>query len=186
GIKIAVDDDYLFTIQQSVTNGSGQPLNIRPIGLVSRATKSPDVDMWTNQVGPIGVFDDKANYEVNWKDLDEGKAETFSNVPGWLGFTDKYWLTALAPNGSMTGEFRRSPSGGYQADYALASASLAPGQSMTSTTRFFAGAKEKPLLNRYERAGIPQFSSATDWGGFHSVRVPVFELLVFLFHSRGT
>ena len=40
-------------------------------GLVSRATKSADKSTWTNHVGPIGVFDGKANYDVNWKDLDE-------------------------------------------------------------------------------------------------------------------
>ena len=111
-IQIAVDDGYLFTVQQSVTNGSAQPLSVRPIGLVSRAAKSADPSSWTNHVGPIGLFDGKANYDVNWKDLDEGKAETFDNVGGWLGFTDKYWLTALVPQGMMNGEFRRSQSGG--------------------------------------------------------------------------
>jgi YidC/Oxa1 family membrane protein insertase len=184
-IKIAVDEDFLFTVQQSVLNASGKPITIRPIGLVSRAAKSTDVDSWTNQVGPIGVFDGKANYDVNWKDLDEGKSETFANVPGWLGFTDKYWLTALAPQGAMTGEFRKSANGGYQADYALAPAAVAPGQTLTSEARFFAGAKEKPLLNRYEAAGIPQFSYAIDWGWFHWFMIPIFDLLLFLFKTFG-
>jgi YidC/Oxa1 family membrane protein insertase len=184
-IKIAVDEDFLFTVQQSVLNASGKPITVRPIGLVSRAAKSTDVDSWTNQVGPIGVFDGKANYDVNWKDLDEGKSETFNNVPGWLGFTDKYWLTALAPQGAMTGEFRKSANGGYQADYALAPAAVAPGQTLTSQARFFAGAKEKPLLNRYEAAGIPQFSYAIDWGWFHWFMIPIFDLLLFLFKTFG-
>jgi YidC/Oxa1 family membrane protein insertase len=184
-IKIGVDDDFLFTIQQSVLNSSAKPVTVRPIGLVSRAEKSRDIDSWTNQVGPIGVFDGKANYDVNWKDLDEGKAESFSNVPGWLGFTDKYWLTALAPDGAMTGEFRKGSSGGYQADYALASVTVAPGQTVTSEARFFAGAKEKPLLNRYEAAGIPQFSYAIDWGWFHWFMIPIFDLLLFLFRTFG-
>jgi YidC/Oxa1 family membrane protein insertase len=184
-IKIAVDENYLFTIQQSVTNASGQPLNVRPIGLVSRATKSADIDSWTNQVGPIGVFDNKANYDVNWKDLDEGKSETFANIPGWLGFTDKYWLTALAPEGPMTAEFRKAQNGGYQADYGLGSLAVAPGQTQTSTIRFFAGAKEKPLLNQYEQAGIPRFSYAIDWGWFHWFMIPIFDLLLWLFHTLG-
>ena len=183
--KISVDDDYLFTVQQSANNGSDKPVVVRPIGLVSRATKSPDPDSWTNQVGPIGVFDGKANYDVNWKDLDEGRTEAFNNVPGWLGFTDKYWLTALAPQGTMTGEFRRNTTGAYQADYALAPASLAPGQTLTSKASFFAGAKEKPLLNRYEQAGIPKFSYAIDWGWFHWFMIPIFDLLLFLFHTLG-
>ena len=184
-IKIAVDDHYLFTVVQSVLNASGQPLSARPIGLVSRAGQSADRSTWTNHVGPLGVFDGKANYSVNWKDLDEGKAENFANIPGWLGFTDKYWLTALAPEQAMTGEFRKGSNGSYQADYALNPVTVAPGQTATSTTRFFAGAKEKPLLNQYEQAGIPQFSYAIDWGWFHWFMIPIFDLLLFLFHTLG-
>jgi YidC/Oxa1 family membrane protein insertase len=184
-IKIAVDEDYLFTIRQSVLNASGRPITVRPTGLVSRATKSPDPDAWTNHVGPIGVFNDEANYDIDWKDLDAGTNEAFNNVPGWLGFTDKYWLTALAPQGAMTAQFRRSPSGGYQADYALAPVAVAPGQSTASTSHFFAGAKVKPLLDRYQEAGIPQFSFAIDWGWFHWFMIPIFDLLLFLFRTLG-
>jgi YidC/Oxa1 family membrane protein insertase len=184
-IKFAVDDKYLFTVQQSVANASGQPISVRPVGLVSRATKSADIDSWTNQVGPIGVFDGKANYDVDWKDLDSGETESFANVPGWLGFTDKYWLTALVPHGQMTGQFRRSANGGYQADYALAPATVSPGQVSTSQASFFAGAKEKSLLDRYQEAGIPQFSYAIDWGWFHWFMIPIFDVLLFLFHTFG-
>jgi len=184
-MKIAVDDNYLFTVDQRVINGSGAPVVVRPIGLVSRATKSADVSSWTNHVGPIGVFDGKANYDVNWKDLDEGKTETFNNVPGWLGFTDKYWLTALVPPSAMSGEFRRSPSGGYQADYAVAPASVAPGQSLTTHARLFAGAKEKDVLSAYEQAGIPKISKSIDWGWFEWFMRPIFSLLMWLFHALG-
>ena len=184
-IKIAVDDGYMFTIQQSVTNPSGQPLSVRPIGLVSRASQSADRSTWQNHVGPIGVFDGKANYNVNWKDLDQGTAESFDNTSGWLGFTDKYWLAALVPQGAMSGEFRRSPSGGYQADYALAPTTVAPGQTMTASARLFAGAKEKAWLDRYESAGIPKLSKSIDWGWFEWFMRPIFDLLVFLFHTVG-
>ena len=184
-IRIAVDDGYLFTIQQSVANASGQPLQVRPIGLVSRATQSADHSTWQNHTGPIGVFNGKANYDVNWKDLDQGTAESFATGSGWLGFTDKYWLTALAPRAGMTGEFRRSPSGGYQADYALATARVAPGQALTTQTRLFAGAKEKALLDRYESAGIPKLSFAIDWGWFYWFMIPIFNLLLWLFHTLG-
>jgi len=184
-IRIAVDDGYLFTVQQSVGNASAQPLNVRPIGLVSRAQQSHDPDSWTNHVGPIGLFDGKANYEVNWKDLDEGAGEAFDNTSGWLGFTDKYWLTALVPQGAMNGQFRRSPGGGYQADYALAPASVVPGQTVTTQTRLFAGAKEKSWLDRYEEAGIPKLSKSIDWGWFEWFMRPIFDLLMFLFHALG-
>ena len=184
-IRIAVDDGYLFTVQQSVANASAKPLIIRPIGLVSRSSQSADHSTWQNHVGPIGVFDGKANYSVNWKDLDQGTRQAFDGVGGWLGFTDKYWLTALVPQGQMNGEFRRSPSGGYQADFALQTTSVAPGQALTTTTRLFAGAKEKAWLDRYEDAGIPKLSKSIDWGWFEFFMRPIFDLLMFLFHTVG-
>jgi YidC/Oxa1 family membrane protein insertase len=184
-IRIAVDDGYLFTVQQSVTNTSGRPLSVRPIGLVSRSAQSADHSTWQNHVGPIGVFDGKANYEVNWKNLDQGDTEAFNNTSGWLGFTDKYWLTALVPQGAMNGEFRRSASGGYQGDYALASTTVAAGQTATAQTRLFAGAKEKAWLDRYEDEGITKLSKSIDWGWFEWFMRPIFDLLVFLFHTVG-
>jgi YidC/Oxa1 family membrane protein insertase len=184
-IKIAVDDGFLFTVRQSVTNASGQPINVRPIGLISRADKSHDPDSWTNHVGPIGLFDGKANYEINYKTLDEDGAQALGTVGGWLGFTDKYWLTALVPQGAMSAEFRRSPSGGYQADYALAPTSVAPGQTVSTQARLFAGAKDKAWLDRYEDAGIPKLSKSIDWGWFEFFMRPIFGLLMFLFHTTG-
>jgi YidC/Oxa1 family membrane protein insertase len=184
-IKIAVDDGYLFTVQQSVTNASEQPLSIRPIGLVSRAEKSHDPDSWTNHVGPIGLFGGKADYSVDFKTLDETGPQPFNNVAGWLGFTDKYWLSALVPQASMSADFRRSPSGGYQADYALAPANVAAGQTVTTETRLFAGAKEKEWLDRYEDQGITKISKSIDWGWFEWFMRPIFNLLVWLFHTVG-
>jgi len=187
-VKISIDDGYLFTVQQSVVNTSQQPIAMRPIGLVSRAGPSADPhdrSTWQNHTGPIGVFGGKANYSVNWKDLDQGTPESFTTDSGWLGFTDKYWLTALAPQAGMTGEFRRSPSGGYQGDYALGTATVAPGQTLTTQTRLFAGAKEKSWLDRYEEAGIPKLSKSIDWGWFEWFMRPIFSLLLFLFHATG-
>jgi YidC/Oxa1 family membrane protein insertase len=85
----------------------------------------------------------------------------------------------------MNAEFRRSPSGGYQGDYALAPAAVGPGQTVSTKTQLFAGAKEKDWLNRYEEAGIPKLSKAIDWGWFEWFMRPIFDLLVFLFRTIG-
>jgi len=184
-MKIAVDDGYLFTVDQSVINGSGKPLAVRPIGLVSRADKSHDPTSWTNHVGPISVFDGKANYKIDYKTLDQSGDQAFNGVNGWLGFTDKYWLTALAPgNAAMAADFRRS-AGGYQADYALAPAVVAPGATLTTKSNLFAGAKEKVWLDRYEDAGITKLSKSIDWGWFEWFMRPIFDLLNWLFHTLG-
>ena len=184
-IKVSVDDGYLFTVEQNVINGTGKPVTVRPIGLASRDSKSADPSTWTNHVGPISVFGGKADYDVNWKDLDKDGTKAFSDVSGWLGFTDKYWLTALIPNGSVAADFRHSPTGGYQADYAAAPIAIAPGQALATQARLFAGAKEKAWLDRYEAAGVPLLSYAIDWGWFWFFARPIFDLLMFLFHAIG-
>jgi YidC/Oxa1 family membrane protein insertase len=184
-MRIAVDDGYLFTIDQSATNASGKPILLRPIGLVSRATKSADPSTWTNHVGPISVFGGKASYDIGWKDLDEKGVQSFSDVSGWLGFTDKYWLTALVPPSSVTANFSRSRSGAYQADFDAAPISVAPGQTVSTQARLFAGAKEKEWLDRYEAAGIPKLSKSIDWGWFEFFMRPIFSVLMFLFHTVG-
>ena len=80
-IKIAVDDGYLFTVEQRVDQRVAASRSSSARSASSAAPPSrPTRRRWTNHVGPIGVFDGKANYDVNWKDLDEGKTETFDNV----------------------------------------------------------------------------------------------------------
>lgn len=184
-IRISVDDGYLFTVRQSAANATAAPVSVRPVGLISRSGKSADLSSWTHHVGPIGVFDGKADYDVDWETLDDGQQKNYANVDGWLGFTDKYWLAALAPQGQMTADLRRGRSGGYQADYVLPPLDLAPGQSASTDTRLFAGAKEKVWLDRYEQAGISKLSKSIDWGWFEWFMRPIFALLLFLFKLTG-
>ncbi|MEO6433332.1 MAG: membrane protein insertase YidC [Sphingomicrobium sp.] len=188
-LVVAVDDGYLFTVKQTVGNGSAKPVTVRPTGLISRSSKSNDRSSWTTHVGPMSVFDGKADYGTDWKTLDEAGAngQRASDVNGWLGFTDHFWLTALAPAGNtkMASDFRHSPTGGYQADYALAASTLAPGQQATAETRLFAGAKEKKWLTAYENQGIDKLSKAIDWGWFEWFMRPIFVLLLFLFKLTG-
>ena len=185
---VSVDEGYLFTIQQRVSNLGAAPVVLRSYGLVSRADKGLDVSSWTNHVGPISFLGGAADYGTNWKDLDENKAGvTHDSRGGWLGFTDKYWLTALVPaNGApVEASLRKSASGAYQADYAGQPFTVAPGKAISGETRLFAGAKEKVWLDRYESAGITKLSKAIDWGWFEWFMRPIFLLLQWLFHVTG-
>jgi YidC/Oxa1 family membrane protein insertase len=186
---VSVDNDYLFTVRQRVANAGTGAVAVKPYGLVSRATKSPDPDGWTMHVGPMGFLNGAADYETNYSTVDEAGANgvRFNSDGGWLGFTDKYWLTALAPAGSspLAASFRRAPNGAYQADYALQPEIIAPGQAVSTETHLFAGAKEIDELKRYEQAGIPGLTRAIDWGWFRWFMIPIFDLLVFLFKALG-
>ena len=185
---LSVDDGYMFTVRQRVVNGGSGAIGLRTYGLASRSAKSPDPSTWTNHVGPIGYLAGKADYDVDWKTLDENKAGvTRDSRGGWLGFTDKYWLTALIPaeGAPVEASFRKSASGAYQTDFAGSQFIVAPGQAVTSESRLFAGAKEKKLLDRYENEGITKLSKSIDWGWFEWFMRPIFNLLNWLFGVLG-
>jgi YidC/Oxa1 family membrane protein insertase len=186
-ITVAIDDLYLFTATQKVTNASGAPVAIRPYAFTSRAGRSRDVSSPTVHVGPIRVADGKADYDVDWKTVREAGpgGVNFDRSTGWIGFTDKYWLTALAPAGPTTNSFRHSDSGPYQADVAGNDQIVGPGQTLQFQTRVFAGAKEKAALDRYETAGIEKLSKSIDWGWFEWFMRPIFNLLNWLFKVTG-
>jgi YidC/Oxa1 family membrane protein insertase len=186
-IDLAVDQDYMFTVRQTVVNGAAQPIKVAPYGLVNRAEASKDLDSWSIQVGPMSVHNGAAAYDVNWKDVDKAP-QKFSTTGGWLGFTDKYWLTALVPDqeAAFAGEFQSTGKGGYQADYARVAKEVAPGQQLSQTSRFFAGAKEVRLLDRYtDKEGIALFDHAVDWGWFRYIEKPIFYYLDWLFRMVG-
>jgi YidC/Oxa1 family membrane protein insertase len=187
---ISVDEGYLFTIQQRVVNAGGGAIAVRPYALLSRAGRSPDPDGWTHHVGPMSVLGGIANYDINYETVDEAgpTGVQASGNGGWLGFTDKYWLTALAPAGDtpMTTTLRRGSGNTYLAEYSLEPQVLGAGQATAATTRLFAGAKEKEWLDRYEDENIvPEISQSIDWGWFEWFMRPIFSLLVWLFQTIG-
>ncbi|MCA1653523.1 MAG: membrane protein insertase YidC [Sphingomicrobium sp.] len=197
---IGVDDLYLFTIQQRMVNGGNAPVTVRPYGFASRANKSVDPSTANNHVGPVGVYDRAANYDLDFANLDGQEPSFFAHLfgtsakpgvnnyqasTGWLGFTDKYWLAALSPGSAFDASFRHTPTGGYQADYAASPQQVAAGQTATTEVRLFAGAKEKAALDRYENEGIAKLSKSIDWGWFEWFMRPIFALLLVLFRLTG-
>lgn len=187
---VSVDEGYLFTIAQRVVNTGTGAIAVRPYALLSRSGRSPDPDGWTHHVGPMSVVGGIANYDINYDTVDEAPATGVQATGngGWLGFTDKYWLTALAPAGDepLTTTLRKGSGNTYLAEYAKEPLVLAPGQQAATTTRLFAGAKEKEWLDRYEDSGaVPEISQSIDWGWFEWFMRPIFALLVWLFQTIG-
>ena len=186
-IRLAVDENYLFTVQQSVANAGAGAIAVRPFALVSRVGVSKDPDAWTMHVGPIGVFGDAAEYGVDFDSLIEEGPRRFNTTGGWLGFGDKYWLTAIVPDsrGAVEAGFRGTGNR-YQADFTPSPTILAPGKAATYQSRLFAGAKEVALLDRYRsELGIARFDKAIDWGWFYWFEKPIFYLLDWLFRMIG-
>ncbi|WP_219894235.1 membrane protein insertase YidC [Aquisediminimonas profunda] len=185
-IRISVDSNYLFSVEQRMENGAASAVGARPYGFISRLGKSKDPSSWTNHVGPIGAFNGAVNYKVNWDDIDPATGQRFQSKGGWIGFGDHYWLTALIPDqaSSIDAGFR-SGNGSYQAEFAVPQVIVGPGKAVSTTSRLFAGAKEVNTLDAYEEAGVPLFDKAIDWGWFEIIEKPIFQYLDWLFKLVG-
>jgi YidC/Oxa1 family membrane protein insertase len=188
--EIAVDQDYLFTITQSVANSAAVPVTLYPYGLISRHGTPQTLGFFILHEGLIGVLDGKLQ-EIDYDDVRDDGAVELQSPGGWLGFADKYWLTALVPEQSQQIAARfshtlRNDASRYQTDYRGAGMTIAPGETGSSENHFFAGAKEVRLLDRYEsEQGFPLFDRGVDWGWFYFLTKPIFHTLDYIFKYVG-
>lgn len=195
-ITFSIDENYLITAEQSVTNRGDTDIALNPFGLLSRVRDlenipASEASSWTIHVGPMGVFEEAANFDTDYEDVQEAGANGVAGdaTNGWIGFTDKYWLGALIPvtKAKIDGKFRSGSGNLFQAQISRENAQIiAPGKVLTTTTRLFAGAKETALLDTYkEQYGITLLDRAIDWGWFYWFEKPLFYLLNWLFEMVG-
>jgi len=180
---ISVDPNYMFTVRDSVRNTGAAPVKLLPYGLISRTGTPHVAGYYILFEGLIGYVDG-ALQEVKYSSLGPDKPLDYHSNGGWLGFTDKYWLTALIPpqNEAVTARFTHTVDDGvdrYQTDYLGPELTIAPDGTGETSARFFAGAKEVNLLDAYEAAGIPLFDHAIDFGWFYFLTKPIFLILQF-------
>lgn len=188
-IQLSIDNGYMFTISQKVANLGQRPISVAPYGYLYRYGAGKDQDTWTIHAGPVAAYAGSVNYGVDYKTVAEEGAQRFDATGGWIGYTDHYWLTALVPDQGSKGalSFRPAAGGATQAQFEPAAArQVAPGQMVTQTSRFFAGAKDINLLDDYEeKGGINAFGRAIDWGWFEVFEKPIFHYLNWLFRLVG-
>ncbi len=186
---ISVDKDYMFTVRQSVRNNTDKPVQLRPYGLVSRTGTPQVAGYYILFEGLIGYLDGAVR-EVKYSSLTPDKPVEYSSTGGWLGFTDKYWLTSLVPSQTeaIQTRFIHSLTVGvahYQTDFLGPELTVPPGAKEAVSTQFFAGAKEFNLLESYSASGIPLFEYSIDFGWFWFLTKPIFRILQFFYQHIG-
>lgn len=186
---IAIDEDYMFSVTQSVTNNSAAPVALAPYGTLARHGEPADLkNFFILHEGAISMTDGTLSETKygNMPDLDvdqrEGvPAEVFQvEANGWVGFTDHYWMSTLIP---ASGQAFRSIAKYderrdiYQTDIVLPTMTVGAGQSSEVTTQLFAGAKEWSTIRAYEADGVSGYINSIDWGWFFFLTKPIFWLL---------
>lgn len=190
-IAITVDENYLFTIEQTIVNNSNQELPVQSYGLINRKYTAVEKAVNILHQGPIGCMDENLK-EYSYDDIKDKKSEKFSaSKVDWIGITDKYWLTSLIPdkssnyssnfNYAVKQEVER-----YQVDFISPVQIVKPGENFSIKGRLFAGAKKVDLLDKYEKQyDIKLFDRAIDFGWFYIITKPVFYAMNFFYKYVG-
>ena len=180
-----IDDQYMISVKDEVTSASDQDVRLLPYGLIRRFGTPQTTGIYILHEGPIAVVENTLK-EEGYDDLRDGAIEyTGDQDGGWIGFTDKYWLTALVPARGEASNFSLRALAGredrYQADYLGQPKVLMNGQTISYEAQFFAGAKVLTMLDSYaEDYQIPNFDLAIDFGWFYFMTKPFFYALNWL------
>jgi len=187
---ISVDQNYLFTIIQTVENASEKAVTLYPYALVARLDGLSHSTTYLLHEGPMGVFNNTSK-DVKYDDLKKAGREQVESTGGWIGISDKYWLSAVAfdQSAKVTGSFNHTMSGDrdrYQTDLRAAPVIVAPGETKDVKSYLFAGAKELTTLNAYaNNVGIQRLDLAIDFGWFFYLTKPFFLALRWLYDHLG-
>jgi YidC/Oxa1 family membrane protein insertase len=189
---ISIDDDYMFDVKQTVTNNGAAAVSLAPYGILVRHGEPTNAkNFFILHEGTVGMADGELTETTygNLEDLDfnqrEGTRAEVTQVTesGWIGFTDHYWMSTLIPT---TGTAFKSvikydeARNIFQAEAVQQTQTVAPGQTVSTDTQLFSGAKEWETIRNYEEAGVTKFVDSIDWGWFFFLTKPIFQVLHFL------
>jgi YidC/Oxa1 family membrane protein insertase len=187
---LKIDENYMFSVHQLVENNSDKNVSVSAYGLLSQTAKTLESEHTIVHEGIIGHLNDKLQ-EVKFKDLEkDGKTKLISKG-GWVGITNKYWLSTIVPDQdkNVNISYHVSKDGDIyrvQADVATDYAVVSKGQSIQNNFRLYSGAKSIELLDMYEKSeNIPHFDLTVDFGWFYFITKPLFYVLIWFYEFLG-
>lgn len=186
---ISIDDEFVFKITQTVINQSNTAYEIHPYALITQKGIPADyMNMWIAHEGPMG-FIGQSLEQMDYGAMAKNPNEKFEAEKGWIGISDKYWLTALIPAQEQITKFRfkyipdavKSIRNRYQTDFTGPPMTLDAGGVIENSYHLYAGAKKVLTLEKYqEELGVQNLEYAVDFGWFWFFTYPLFLALHYL------
>jgi len=197
-INYTIDEEYMFTITQEIINEGNSTIEVFPYRLIKRINTPDTINFFILHEGLISLVNDEL-LEKNYDDLAEDCTSSLQlrktfcdnkSQGGWLGFTDKYWMSALIPDSdqSINVNYRHSNNGrdNYRAGYVGQVYKISPNENLQYGGKLFVGAKKLNVLSSYdEKLSIPRFTDAIDWGWFSFLTKPVSYAINWFYGYAG-
>ncbi len=182
---ISIDDQYLFKVNQTIINNSEKTYNFYPYGQIIRNIAPEIIDFFILHEGLIGVFDDRL-VEEDYDDIEEKKFSINADK-GWLGITDKYWITSLVPQENRKFRTDFDYKNKFRANFIETSATeIGANETKSNEIKIIIAAKEVDIIDGYaENLNISKYDLAIDWGWFYFLVKPLFFVIDYFFKLTG-
>ena len=184
--EISLDDKFLFTVKQRVTNSTEKKYDFYSYGQIIR-NKIPDnlQNFFILHEGPISYLDD----ELIEEDYDDIQDKKFSKTAqkGWLGISDKYFIASIIPPKNR--EFKTTFD--YKNKFRINFITTDP-QELNQNSfiedkfQLIVGAKRVRVIDDYtESLKIEKFDLVIDWGFLYWLTKPMWYALDYFFKMFG-
>ena len=192
-MKISIDENYLFTIQQKIINNSFENIAVAPFARINRLLNDQQKATYILHEGAIGAFNGILS-EKTYEDLIKEKSQKFSDKGesgSWLGITDKYWLSSIIPDRKIAFEGNffhdyKNKNNFYNVDFIGQEITIASNEQLNLEHHLFAGAKKVKILDDYsKKLELKLFDRAIDFGWFYFLTKPFFFVIEFLYKIFG-
>ncbi|MFN3855270.1 MAG: membrane protein insertase YidC [Phreatobacter sp.] len=188
-----IDQNYMITVKDGVTNTGSANAVLHAYGLISRHGTPHTSGFYILHEGLIGVFGQAGLQEVTYSGIESApnRTQSWRASGSWLGITDKYWAATLIPDPSTETDasfkfFQAGTIKSYQTDFLKPAQTVGPGASIETVTRLFAGAKEVKVVDGYASTyRIDRFDRLIDWGWFYFITKPLFIVMDWFFVQTG-
>ena len=183
--EISLDDKFLFTIKQKVINSTNNKYDFYSYGQIIR-NKTPEIiDFIILHEGLIASLDDEL-IEEDYDDIQEKKFTKVANK-GWLGISDKYWITSLIPPKDKSFKTTFDYKNKFRANFvATDPLELKENGTIEEELQIIIAAKRVDVIDGYaENLQIDKFDLVIDWGFLYFITKPLFYGIDYFFKLLG-
>ena len=183
--EISLDDKYLFSIKQSVKNSTNKKYDFYSYGQIIRNEIPDIIDFLILHEGLIATLDDEL-IEEDYDDIQEKKFSKTADK-GWLGISDKYWITSLIPPQNKSFKTTFDYKDKFRANFiATKPLELGANSSVTDELQIIVAAKRVDVIDGYaETLAIDKFDLVIDWGFLYFITKPLFFGIDYFFKLLG-
>jgi YidC/Oxa1 family membrane protein insertase len=182
---ISLDDQFLFSIKEKIINKSDKSYNFYSYGQIIR-NKIPQISgFYILHEGFLSVLDDEL-IEEDYDDIQEKKF-TQTAQEGFVGISDKYWITSVIPQKGkefkMTFDYKNK----FRANYiSTKGTEVGPNSSIEEKIQIITAAKRVNIIDGYaKKLKINKFDLVIDWGFMYFITKPLFFALDYFFKLLG-